>query len=70
MCEDPDLPETNWYQETLRKDGELYVSLINQHEIFSGDKNSIFFAQSLKDVYFLIRILESFLLTVILKCLI
>ena len=51
MCEDPDLPKTNWYQETLRKDGELYVSLINQHEIFSGDKNSIFFAQSLKDVY-------------------
>lgn len=40
-----------WYQETLAQSGSLYVSSIADHEMFSGKKESIFFAQSLHDVY-------------------
>lgn len=40
-----------WYQNTLLLDGSLYVSTINDFEMFSGKKKSIFFAQSLYDIY-------------------
>ncbi|MDO4274046.1 MAG: sensor histidine kinase [Eubacteriales bacterium] len=45
-------PDTEqWYQDTLALDGHLYVSSRDKHEMFSGGRDSVFFAQSLKDVY-------------------
>lgn len=45
-------PENDeWYQETMRRDGRLYISSVAYHDLFSGDKTSIFFAQKLQDVY-------------------
>lgn len=40
-----------WYQKTLDLDGQLYVSSVGQHDMFTGDDESIFFAQRLIDVY-------------------
>lgn len=41
----------NWYQDTLGLDGSLYISSVDKHDMFTGEKDSMFFAQSLKDVY-------------------
>ena len=43
--------EEDWYQETLRLDGGYYISLVDNHSIFTGQKRSLFFSQCLKDVY-------------------
>lgn len=40
-----------WYKETLELNGALYISSRTSHELFSGDKKSVFFAQCLKDIY-------------------
>lgn len=45
------LRESDWYQDTIEKDGKLYVSLINDHQHFTGKQNSVFFAHCLKDVF-------------------
>lgn len=50
FCATSKWEESDWYQDTIEKAGKLYVSLINQHEIFTGKQNSVFFAQCLKDV--------------------
>lgn len=41
----------DWYKDALALDGKLYVSSLDQHDIFTGGRESVFFAQSLKDVY-------------------
>lgn len=46
-----DPTEDSWYQDTLDLNGSLYVSPVGKHEMFTGDKDSVFFAQSLHDVY-------------------
>ena len=40
-----------WYKKTLQLDGRFYVSPASLHPMFTGKKQSFFFAQSLKDVY-------------------
>lgn len=40
-----------WYQDTVELDGGLYVSPVGKHTMFTGNKDSVFFAQSLRDVY-------------------
>ncbi|MDO4622381.1 MAG: sensor histidine kinase [Eubacteriales bacterium] len=45
-------PKTSqWYQETLTLDGSMYVSMVDAHDLFTGNKRSVFFACSIKDVY-------------------
>lgn len=46
-----DYESTSWYQDTLAMDGQMYISIIDDHELFNGDKRSIFFARKLTDVY-------------------
>lgn len=41
----------NWYQDTLDLNGGLYISSIDDHDIFNGQKNSVFFSQAIHDVY-------------------
>lgn len=43
--------DQQWYQDTMALNGSLYVSSVKDHEMFSGKKESVFFAQSLNDVY-------------------
>lgn len=43
--------DADWYQETLALDGALYISSRSVHDCFTGSKETIFFAQCLKDVY-------------------
>lgn len=40
-----------WYEDTLALKGGLYTSDCRDHALFTGSKDSIFFAQSLHDVY-------------------
>lgn len=40
-----------WYQDTLQLDGNLYISDVDDHSLFTGTEQSVFFAQCLKDVY-------------------
>lgn len=42
---------TEWYQQVLDQNGALYVSPVKDHEMFTGKKESVFFAESLYDVY-------------------
>lgn len=45
-------PEADkWYQETLNLEGSIYVSSVDEHDMFTGKKESLFFAQALHDVY-------------------
>lgn len=45
-------PEADkWYQETLNLEGSIYVSSVDKHDMFTGKKESLFFAQALHDVY-------------------
>lgn len=46
-----DFQNTDWYQDTLALDGALYISSNAIHDCFTGDKQTIFFAQCLKDIY-------------------
>ncbi len=48
---DIDFTNERWYKDTMELDGQMYVSLIDDHEMFSGERRSVFFAQKLKDVY-------------------
>lgn len=38
-----------WYQETLARNGQLYISELANHPMFESDQESIFFAQSIID---------------------
>lgn len=46
-----DYEKADWYQETLELDGEMLISMIDEHPVFSGSKKSVFFAKKLTDVY-------------------
>ena len=46
-----DPKDQQWYQDTLDLNGTLYISTVDNHAMFSGKKESVFFAQSLYDVY-------------------
>lgn len=46
-----DFINSDWYQDTLALDGGLYISDNSVHDCFSGDRQTIFFAQCLKDIY-------------------
>lgn len=46
-----DPTKEDWYEDTLALDGGLYVSSVDSHGLFTGNKDSVFFAQSLRDVY-------------------
>lgn len=46
-----DFQNADWYQDTLDLDGALYVSSNAVHDCFTGDKQTIFFSQCLKDIY-------------------
>lgn len=41
----------DWYQDTLKLNGELYISSVDKHKMFIDEVPSVFFAQSLFDVY-------------------
>lgn len=41
----------DWYQKTLELNGELYVSNLEDHDMFTGTQSSIFFAQRLENIY-------------------
>lgn len=43
--------EDDWYQNTIALEGALYISSVAKHSMFSGTKETVFFAQSLYDVY-------------------
>ena len=43
--------EEEWYADTLALDGGLYVSDVDTHDLFTGVKSSIFFAQRLENIY-------------------
>jgi len=46
-----DFQNADWYQDTLDLDGALYVSGNAVHDCFTGDRQTIFFSQCLKDIY-------------------
>lgn len=46
-----DFENASWYQETISLDGKLYISRAESHDIFTGNKRSVFLSQCLKDVY-------------------
>lgn len=46
-----DFQNTRWYQDTLALDGALYISDNSIHDCFTGNQQTIFFAQCLKDIY-------------------
>lgn len=41
----------DWYKNTVKLDGTLYISTVDTHAFFTGKKPSVFFAQHLNDVY-------------------
>ncbi len=43
--------EDSWYQDTIALNGSLYVSSVQNHDMFIGDDDSLFFSESLYDVY-------------------
>lgn len=50
--QDYDFMKAKWYQDTLQKDGALYISTVGPHtDMFHTDLPSVFFAQSIQDVY-------------------
>lgn len=40
-----------WYLETLALNGNTYISLVDEHDLFTGKQRSVFFSCSIKDVY-------------------
>ena len=48
---DPAFRDDAWYQDTLALDGRYYISTVEKHSLFTGNRKSVFFSQSLKDVY-------------------
>ncbi|MBU5480966.1 sensor histidine kinase [Blautia sp. MSJ-19] len=46
-----DFQNADWYQDTLNLDGAMYVSSNDVHDCFTGDRQTIFFTQCLKDIY-------------------
>lgn len=46
-----DFVNAGWYQDTLDLDGALYISSKSVHDCFTGSKQTIYFAQCLKDIY-------------------
>ena len=46
-----DFQNADWYQDTLDLDGALYVSGNAVHDCFTGNRQTIFFSQCLKDIY-------------------
>lgn len=46
-----DPTDDGWYHDTMELDGGLYVSSVGKHKMYTGNKDSVFFAQSLRDVY-------------------
>ena len=46
-----DFQNADWYQDTLDLDGALYVSSNAVHDCFTGNRQTIFFSQCLKDIY-------------------
>ena len=47
----PDYEQQRWYKDAADLDGMMYVSMIDNHELFNGDRRSVFFAKKMKDVY-------------------
>lgn len=43
--------QDSWYQETVDLNGQFYISTVDKHGIFTGDRRTVFFSQYLKDVY-------------------
>lgn len=43
--------DKQWYRDTVKLQGSLYISAVKNHDMFSGKRKSVFFAQSLYDVY-------------------
>lgn len=48
---DEDYTDTSWYTDTMELNGNMYISMIDNHSLFSGSKRSVFFAKKLTDVY-------------------
>lgn len=46
-----DFKNADWYQDTLSLDGAMYVSSNCVHDLFTGNRQTIFFTQCLKDIY-------------------
>ena len=46
-----DFQNADWYQDTLKLNGSLYVSSKEVHDCFTGSRQTVFFAQCLKDIY-------------------
>ncbi len=42
---------SKWYEETTALNGKLYISDLGEHTMFTGKRDSLFFAKSLYDVY-------------------
>lgn len=51
LRQDTDFERSRWYKDTKKLDGKLYISTVDTHEMFTGKKHSVFFAQYLNDVY-------------------
>lgn len=51
ILSDYDFQNAGWYQDTLKRNGALYVSSCDIHNFLSGNQKSIFFSQCLKDIY-------------------
>lgn len=47
---DYDPSQDDWYQETIKLNGKLFLSTLDRHPVFGSDYESIFFAQCLKDI--------------------
>ena len=48
---DPSFMDDEWYRDTLELDGRYYISTVENHSLFTGNKRSVYFSQCLKDVY-------------------
>lgn len=46
-----DPADSGWYEQVLDLNGALYVSPVQKQDMFTGKKESVFFAESLYDVY-------------------
>lgn len=48
---DIDFERAGWYKNTKKLNGKLFISTVDTHTLFTGNKHSVFFAQHLSDVY-------------------
>lgn len=51
LNKDTDFERMPWYKKTKELNGRLYISTVDTHALFTGQKHSVFFAQYLSDVY-------------------